>query len=388
MITATGKASQRGLLITAETKNGKAYVRIVGRISDWNVNNSRDFQNKVDELVKVHDDCEVYINSQGGSVFEANEINNQLKRFKNVTVTIGSIAASAATYFIACYPTTVSSNSQIMIHKPMMTTHGNETEIQNQLKLLKSITKDYLAKYAKKTGKTAKQIEALWSTGDYWMSGTEAKDEGFVDFLDDEIDAVVTVEDIAVLEACGAPIIPKVSAEILKPKHTIKTKNIMDKDELIAFLGLEANATDVQIAEAKSKMKIDALKKREIDAAAKAKADAKEDEGSQDEYSPEAITLVEAGIKDKKFTAKEAEHYKAFATANLVGATAVINAMVKIPKLSSQLNTKNQQEDGDAVTANWTYDDYLTKDPNALEALWANDPVKAKALEASYLPNE
>jgi ATP-dependent protease ClpP protease subunit len=379
MITATGK-TQRSLTITAESKNGKAYVRIIGRISNWNSNNSKDFQKNVDELLKVYDDCEVYINSEGGSVFEAVEINNQLKRFKNVTVTVGSMAASAATYFIACYPTTASMNSQIMIHKPMLSAFGNETEIESQLKLLKNVTKDYLAKYSKKTGKTTKEIEDLWSSGDYWMSSTEAKADGFIDFIDDEVEAVITPEDILVLEACGAPIIPTPTNR----QTNIKSKYKMDREELIAFLGLDANATDDQIAEAKSKMKIDALKHRETLTGKKDTPGASDnDDDDDDQPSAEVKALVEAGVKAKKYSAKESKHYTELATANFESTKAIIDAMPSKPKLTANLNEKGEGEDG--AQANWKYEDYLEQDPSALEALWATEPEKAKKLEAAYL---
>lgn len=380
MITAEGNAKQRELTISAEAKNGKANIRIVGRISGWNANNSKDFQKKVDGLVAVHEDCDLYINSEGGSVFDATEINNQLKRFKNVTITVGAMAASAATYFIACYPTTVSSNTQIMIHKPSMYVSGNETQIQNQLKLLKNITKDYLAKYAKKTGKTPKQIEALWVSGDYWMSATEAKDEGFIDFINDEAEAVLTVEDVAVLEACGAPIIPQVTSQ-----KQSENKLIMDRDELIAFLGLDAGATDEQIEAAKSKLKVDALKHRETEASKSANPSSEEDDDDEDAKKVKA--LVAKGLKEKKFKAAEAETYTALATADFDSAKKAIDAMPALPKLTDELNPSNPNGEAadDAAKANWKYEDYL--DNGELEALWATNPKKAKQLEAVYLKN-
>lgn len=375
---AQGNEKGRKLIVTAESKSGKAYVRIIGRISDWNANNSKDFQKKVDELVEAHDDCELYINSQGGSVFEAAEINNQLKRFKSVTVTVGSLAASAATYFIACYPTTASLNSQIMIHKPSMYVGGNEDQIQADLKLLKNVTKDYLAKYSKKTGKTVAEIEELWKAGDYWMSATEAKSEGFIDFIDDETEAVMTAEDISVLEACGAPIIPKPNSE-----HQGKTDNnsktqIMNREELIAFLGLSADATDEQIESAKSAMKVDALKQRSQDEADKQK--------KETEANTKAEKLVDDAIAAKKLNADQKDTWLGLAKADFDGTEKALNALQSKEKLSAHLTPADGSND--ASRAKWTLEDYLEKDPEAYEKLKVDKPKEAEALEAAYFAKQ
>ena len=232
----------RPLQLTAESKDGKAYIRIIGRIANWNANNSSDFQKKVDELLKTHTEANVYINSNGGSVFEAVEINNQLNRFDKVNITVGASAASAATYFTACHYTSAYANSQIMIHKPMLGTFGNEDQITKELKLLRSVTKDYLAKYTKKTGKTTTEIEELWKGGDHWMSAEEAKTEGFIDAIIDE-DGTISAEDVTTLEACGAPIVPKATTQ----KTNQKQIQIMNREEQIAFLGLEASAVSETI---------------------------------------------------------------------------------------------------------------------------------------------
>lgn len=375
---AQGNENGRKLIVTAESKSGKAYVRIIGRITDWNSNNSKDFQKQVDELVKVHDDCEVYINSQGGSVFEAAEINNQLKRFKNVSVRVGSLAASAATYFIACYPTTASLNSQLMIHKPSISISGNEDQIQADLKLLKNVTKDYLAKYSKKTGKTTAEIEELWKSGDYWMSATEAKADGFIDFIDDEAEAVMTSEDISILEACGAPIIPKPNSENQGKTDNNSKTQIMDREELIAFLGLSADATDEQIESAKRAMKVDALKQRSQEEANNLK--------TKNEAEAKAEKLVDDAITAKKLTADQKETWLGLAKADFEGTEKALNALQSKEKLSAHLTPADGSND--ASRAKWTLEDYLEKDPEAYEKLKVDKPKEAEALEAAYFAKQ
>ena len=365
----------RPLQLTAESKDGKAYIRIIGRIANWNANNSSDFQKKVDELLKTHTEANVYINSNGGSVFEAVEINNQLNRFDKVNITVGASAASAATYFTACHYTSAYANSQIMIHKPMLGTFGNEDQITKELKLLRSVTKDYLAKYTKKTGKTTTEIEELWKGGDHWMSAEEAKTEGFIDAIIDE-DGTISAEDVTTLEACGAPIVPKATTQ----KTNQKQIQIMNREEQIAFLGLEASATDAEITAAQKAMKIDALKQREATAAA---TDAQKTAAEK-----EVNTLVDAAITAKKITADQKQTYVDLATANFDAAKTALEAMVTKPKLSADLTPADGNDALEASRKEWTLEDYLDKDPQAYEKMKVENPKQADALEAGYFGDQ
>lgn len=366
----TSPKANRPLEILAVSKEDKAYIRIVGRISNWNANNSQEFQMKVDELLKAHTEAEVYINSPGGSVLEATEINNQLKRFEKITVIVGASAASAATYFTANYYTKAYSNSQLMIHKPILGVHGNEDQIEKDLRLLKSVTKDYLNTYAKKTGKTTAQIEDLWQGGDHWMSAAEALSEGFIDEIIKEGDAEITAVDVKELEAYGAPIIPKKTLKIKKSKQI----QIMSKAELIAFLGLEANATDDQIRAAKNKMKVDAEKYRQ----------SVDDEKTRDLEAEKdrAETLVDEAISDKKIDASQRENYLTLALENYETTEKVLETMKSKSKLSAVIN--GVQGSVKPGRENWTLEDYLDKDPQAYETMKAEDPEAAKILENQY----
>lgn len=370
--TASIEATARPLEVTAESKDGKAQIRIIGRIANWNGNNSSDFQRKVDALIKVHTEAELYINSAGGDVFTATEINNQLKRFKTVKIVVGAMAASAATYFTASHYTSAYANSQIMIHKPMLGTHGNEDEIKKALKLLSNITKDYLKKYADKSGKTVAEIEALWVGGDHWMSAEEALEDGFIDAIIEE-EGKLSAEDVTILEACGAPIVPKATTNKQKPKQ----KQIMDRVQLIAFLGLEADATDKQITAAQNKMKLSAEKHTQAEAAKKT--------AEVSASGKKAETLVDAAITAKKISADQKATYLELATANYDAAKLALDAMTGKPKLSD--NLKETPVGDDAIEASrkaWTLEDYIEKDEPAYLKMKAENPKQAEALEAAY----
>ena len=88
--------------IDAQIKDSIGKINIVDTISENTNSNSNAIRDIIDDFIKNKvTDIEVYLNSKGGSVFEASEIVNQLKRINNVTVIVGSIAASAATFIMA-----------------------------------------------------------------------------------------------------------------------------------------------------------------------------------------------------------------------------------------------------------------------------------------------
>ena len=85
-------------------QGGKAEIRIVGHIGSWEANSEK-FTNEIDQLINSGvQDLDVYINSFGGSVLEANEIINQLRRFKGTkTVQVGSISGKCRILFITIF---------------------------------------------------------------------------------------------------------------------------------------------------------------------------------------------------------------------------------------------------------------------------------------------
>ncbi|MGB1307524.1 MAG: ATP-dependent Clp protease proteolytic subunit [Oceanihabitans sp.] len=360
--------------VEAAVKNHVAYFNIVGRIWSWTADKESLFRKQVEDTIsKGITKAVVEGSSEGGSVFATNDMKALLDKYDTVEIKVNALMASAFTYLTSHFHTTIKANTQGMIHMPIISAKGNVKDVESMLKLGKNVTEDYAKAYAKKTGKTVKQIKALWSSGDYWMNAQELLAEGFVDAIEGEVEAF-SESDISSLAACGAPIIPEVTSET-KPKQKPNTK-IMDKEELIAFLGLDSNATDAQITAAKSKMKADALKQRSQEEADKNK--------SETEAEAKAETLVDAAITAKKITADQKETFMDLATANYEAADKAFKSMPNREKLSANLTPSDGLDADEKLRANWTLEDYLTKDPEALEKMMADEPKKAAALEAPY----
>lgn len=171
--------------VTAVASQGRAMINIVDTISTQTDASSKLLSQKVDGFlsmgIRVAD---VYVNSDGGSVFEAVEIVNQLNRFGagNVRITVGAMAASAATYITSSFHTEAESEaSRFMIHFPQSASYGTASELRTQLRLLESIEDEYCAKYAAKTGKSKEAVKEMLSKGDVWMTAREALAHGLID---------------------------------------------------------------------------------------------------------------------------------------------------------------------------------------------------------------
>lgn len=340
------------LHIEAVTQANKAQIRLVDRISEEGSASPSAVRTLVDKFINDGiTTAEVYLNSRGGSVFDATEIVNELHRFSTVTIIVGAVAASASTRILCDFPAKAFPTSQFMIHKPRMGAYGDEATIQNNLKLLSDATKEYRAAYAKRFQMTAEQVDAMWSNGDKWLTAKEALDLGLIQEIIQNKKQEMTAEDIAILEASGCPNIPK--------------KKDMDINELRSALGLEATATEEQVLAAAKKAKAAADKTTRLEAEAKQKAQTK------------AEALVDKAIVEKKISADKKESMVALAIADYDNAKKMIDAMQVVPKLSSHLKGgKEPLQNRD----DWDLDAWLEKDPEGLDALADTEPEKFKAI--------
>ena len=144
-----------------------------------------------DDLAALGDvqEITVYINSGGGDVFAAQAIGNQLERSSaTVTVHIDGLCASAAT-IVACHADKViaAADSCYMIHPASMGVCDYLTaeDMRDCLKALDTIRENIVTLYAKKTGKSTDQC-GKWMDETNWWTAAEAKENGFIDEVDDE----------------------------------------------------------------------------------------------------------------------------------------------------------------------------------------------------------
>lgn len=321
----------------------------------------------VDEAVKAGvTDANVNINSEGGSVFEAQRVVNELKRLRNVTCTVGALAASAATYIICHFETDCYATSQFMIHKPSTEVWGNEDQIKSDMKLLENLTNIYRSTYAKKFQKTEDEIEEMWKN-DYWFDAKEALSLGLVtSYITEEI--WYDAQTVARMVACGCPYKP----EIKNPENN-KKMNIIAQ-----ALGVSEELNEAQIVE-----KINALQserntwKQKFEALQKGEAENLV--GTAVELGLVDATLKDAVVNDlmtdfdakkavlaTRIDAKKEEISKNTNTSVVASVVAAANANQPVPEEKETF-------------------DYLQKhDPVALSNIRTNDPEKYRKLAADY----
>lgn len=125
-----------------------------------------------------------YINSPGGSVYDALAIYDTMQYVSNDIQTVGiGVQASAAAFLLssgAKGKRFMLTNSSAMIHQPSSGTRGKVTDQEIDLRESLRIKKLLEEIMAKNTGQTAKNIHQDMER-DKWLTAPEAKKYGLVD---------------------------------------------------------------------------------------------------------------------------------------------------------------------------------------------------------------
>lgn len=131
-------------------------------------------------------DIYFYINSPGGSAYDALAIYDTMQYITNDVHTVGiGMQASAAAFLLSSGTKgkrSVLQNSTVMIHQPSSGTRGKVTDQEIDLK--ESLRIKYLLEeiMAKNTGQTQERIHEDMER-DRWMTAEEAKKYGLVDHI-------------------------------------------------------------------------------------------------------------------------------------------------------------------------------------------------------------
>ncbi|GMB00428.1 head maturation protease, ClpP-related [Pelosinus sp. IPA-1] len=133
-------------------------------------------------------DVRVRIDSDGGDVFAAHNICNQLKNYAgNVTICVDGIAASAATIIMTAGKVIMPVGSMIMIHNPTLQTGWgasfDATELANMSQALETIKQNIIDVYMQKCNLTQKQLSSMMDA-ETWMTASMALQYGFADEIE------------------------------------------------------------------------------------------------------------------------------------------------------------------------------------------------------------
>lgn len=138
-------------------------------------------------------DIYLYINSPGGSVYDAMAIYDTMQYVSNDIQTVGiGIQASAAAFLLSSGTKgkrILLPNSTVMIHQPSSGTRGKVTDQEIDLRESLRIKKLLEGIMAKNTGQKVERIHEDMER-DRWMTAEEAKKYGIVDQVISDIGKV------------------------------------------------------------------------------------------------------------------------------------------------------------------------------------------------------
>lgn len=127
-------------------------------------------------------DIDLRINSDGGSVTQAEAIYTHLVEHKaKVTVHIDGIAASAASYIaMSGEEILIADGGWVMIHEARSIEFGTADDFRRMADILDKTNDRIVAKYKARTKNDDKKLRA-WMAEEKWFVGPEAVENGFAD---------------------------------------------------------------------------------------------------------------------------------------------------------------------------------------------------------------
>lgn len=139
------------------------------------------------EAVKGVKTLNLYVNCEGGDVFEAKAMYSQLQRFGEsceVVAHIDGIAASAATFLVmAAKKIRTNAIATWMVHEAWSGAMGRAVDLRAMADMLEVQTETIAEIYAKRNGAKVADMLALMSAppDGTWMTAAEALERGFTD---------------------------------------------------------------------------------------------------------------------------------------------------------------------------------------------------------------
>lgn len=146
------------------------------------------------------------INSGGGSVYTGFEMYSLIRGHKNTVAEVQSIAASAASVFMAgCSTVKMSPVAQVMIHRASTYASGNSRDMKEAKQMLDTIDESILTAYVEKAaGKTDKADFAKMMRNETFMTAQEAIDCGLADEIMEAAESEASTEELIASAAASA----------------------------------------------------------------------------------------------------------------------------------------------------------------------------------------
>lgn len=158
-----------------------------------------EFKKELDGLAGITD-LNIYINSQGGSVFASSTMVSLLERQKlkgtKIHTFIDGLCASASTFiFFVGDDRNIYENSIAMIHKPMTVSWGNANDLQKDIDTLNKIEDSIMLPLYEKHAKVSSEDLKKMIDDETWLSAPEIVEKFDVNLINQAKQAVATIDD-------------------------------------------------------------------------------------------------------------------------------------------------------------------------------------------------
>ena len=161
------------------------------------------FKRMLDQA-STEEPLEIYVNSPGGSVFSGYEMKNMVTRWQmdtgqKVQVTVGAMAASAASTFLVTLgaPAQAHANAKFMFHGASTIEWGGKEVFEDTAKLLGSINAEVMERLTGKHGIAPETVREWFAEGRMgWLTAEEAKGYGIVGEIVEETAEALRFSDL------------------------------------------------------------------------------------------------------------------------------------------------------------------------------------------------
>lgn len=148
---------------------------------------AKQFADDLKNLGKI-DTLNLRVNSPGGDVFEGLAIYNTIARHPaHVVVDVDGMALSIASIIImAGDQINMADNAMLMIHDPFTVAAGTADDFREKADLMEQVKGNLVKVYADRTKNPENEISD-WMREETWMTAKEAKANGFIDSVTENL---------------------------------------------------------------------------------------------------------------------------------------------------------------------------------------------------------
>jgi len=336
------------------------------------------FMNLLSDLEQIHNNIVVKLHTEGGSVFDGNLMYNAIQNSTStITIQIIGICASmGAIIALSIEEVYMVENGYIMIHAPSGEAFGTANDIESNVKILRSIEKNFIKKLINKTGQTEDSVKQ-WLNGDNWFDAEQSLQEGLIKGIiepETSFKANFNPNNIGTKDALN-----RFSA-LFKNSNLNKNSNMNLRSKLISKYSLNANSSDTKIIEELEKseeLKENLVKLLELEESAtdeniisKIKELLDVSQETEQEQEQEAMLLIQNAKKRGVVGTSQEKYLMNMFKSDFKGTRTYLDtlAISNAPNISSLISKGLSVSKNTKIKAKseWNLDDYRKNAPQEL----------------------